>query len=56
MFKDKLKKGVGNCNAAVKLGAKQAAQGKPGFLTDVFAMKGRDVQAAKKRSDGKGRK
>jgi len=49
MFKKALTKGLTKLDPAVKQGARQAAQGKPGLLTDVFTMKGRDTKATKKR-------
>lgn len=48
MFKDKLTQGLSKIRPVVKLGAKQAAQGKSGLLAAAFAKNGRDAKATKK--------
>lgn len=49
MFKEKLAAGLAKIPPAVKLGAAQAAKGKPGVLAAAFAKNGRDSKAATKK-------
>ena len=48
MFKKKLTQGLSKIPLFVKLGAQQAAKGRPGPLAAAFAQNGRDSRAPKK--------
>jgi hypothetical protein len=48
MLRKKVVKGLSKLDPAVKLGAKQVAQGKPGLLAAAFATRGGNSKAPKK--------